>query len=74
MGTVWVVILAVAAAQLRRFFEQQPRAQAWIARTMGGAVRLPGRPARARRQVSLQRDRLLWQNALTRDFYTMAVR
>ena len=35
-GTVWVLILAVAAAQLRRFFERQPRAHAWISRAMGG--------------------------------------
>ena len=36
MGTVWVLVLAVAAAQVRGFFERSPRAQAWISRAMGG--------------------------------------
>jgi len=35
-GTVWVLILAVAAGELRRFFGREPRAQAWISRAMGG--------------------------------------
>jgi threonine/homoserine/homoserine lactone efflux protein len=35
-GTIWVLILAVAAAQVRGFFARRPRVQAWIARAMGG--------------------------------------
>lgn len=35
-GTIWVLILAIAAAQVRTFFEQRPRARVWIARVMGG--------------------------------------
>ena len=35
-GTVWVVLLALAASHVRRFLERQPRAQAWITRVMGG--------------------------------------
>ena len=35
-GTTWVLILALAAAQVRTFFERRPRVQAWISRAMGG--------------------------------------
>ena len=35
-GTVWVLILATAAAQVRTFFAQRPRVQVWISRAMGG--------------------------------------
>jgi threonine/homoserine/homoserine lactone efflux protein len=35
-GTLWVLVLATAAAQVRGFFERRPRAQAWISRAMGG--------------------------------------
>jgi threonine/homoserine/homoserine lactone efflux protein len=35
-GTLWVLVLAVGAAQVRGFFERRPRAQAWISRAMGG--------------------------------------
>jgi threonine/homoserine/homoserine lactone efflux protein len=34
-GTVWVLVLAVAAAQVRTFFAQRPQVQAWISRAMG---------------------------------------
>ena len=36
MGTVWVLVLAVAAASMRRFFERRRAAQAWLSRAMGG--------------------------------------
>ena len=35
-GTVWVLVLAVAAASVRGFFERRPAAQAWLSRVMGG--------------------------------------
>ena len=34
-GTVWVLALAVAAAQVRTFFAHRPQVQAWISRAMG---------------------------------------
>jgi len=34
-GTVWVLILATAAASVRGFFERRRPAQAWLSRTMG---------------------------------------
>jgi threonine/homoserine/homoserine lactone efflux protein len=34
-GTIWVLILALAAAQVRTLFVRRPRVQAWISRTMG---------------------------------------
>ena len=35
-GTIWVLVLAVAAASVRRFFERRASAQAWLSRAMGG--------------------------------------
>lgn len=35
-GTAWVLVLAIAAASVRRFFERRRTAQAWLSRTMGG--------------------------------------
>ena len=34
-GTIWVVVLAVAASSVRRFLEERPSAQAWLSRAMG---------------------------------------
>ena len=34
-GTAWVLVLAIAAASVRRFFERRRSAQAWLARAMG---------------------------------------
>jgi threonine/homoserine/homoserine lactone efflux protein len=36
-GTVWVLVLALAAASVRRIFERRRAAQAWLSRAMGGA-------------------------------------
>src|SRR4029078_12187753 len=35
-GTIWVLVLAVAAASVCRFFERRASAQAWLSRAMGG--------------------------------------
>ena len=35
-GTVWCIVLAVAAAGVRGFFIRYPSAQAWLTRTTGG--------------------------------------
>jgi len=35
-GTAWVLVLAVAAASVRRFLQRRPSAQAWLSRAMGG--------------------------------------
>ena len=35
-GTAWVLVLAVAAASVRRFFERRRAAQALLSRAMGG--------------------------------------
>jgi len=35
-GTVWVLVLAVAASSVRGFLERRRAAQAWLSRTMGG--------------------------------------
>jgi threonine/homoserine/homoserine lactone efflux protein len=35
-GTIWVLVLAVAAASVRRLFERRASAQAWLSRAMGG--------------------------------------
>ena len=34
-GTIWVLVLATAAASVRRFFERRASAQAWLSRAMG---------------------------------------
>jgi threonine/homoserine/homoserine lactone efflux protein len=34
-GTVWVLVLATAAAAVRGFFERRQAAQAWLSRAMG---------------------------------------
>ena len=34
-GTIWVLVLAIAAASVRRFFERRASAQAWLSRAMG---------------------------------------
>lgn len=34
-GTIWVLILAIAAAQVRRFLTNRPGFQVWISRAMG---------------------------------------
>jgi threonine/homoserine/homoserine lactone efflux protein len=36
-GTVWVLVLALAAASVRRIFERRRAEQAWLSRAMGGA-------------------------------------
>jgi threonine/homoserine/homoserine lactone efflux protein len=35
-GTIWVLVLAAAAASVRRFFDHRPAAQAWASRVVGG--------------------------------------
>jgi threonine/homoserine/homoserine lactone efflux protein len=35
-GTAWVLVLALAAAQVRGFLERRPAVQAWISRAIGG--------------------------------------
>ncbi len=41
-GTVWVVLLALAAAHVRAFFANNPRAEGWMLRAMGGVFVLLG--------------------------------
>ena len=49
-GTIWVLILAAAAASVRGFFERRPAAQAWLSRAMGAVfVYLGARLALAER-------------------------